>query len=71
MNYYEVVVQLKLEQEDSKGGLKIKTINEQYLVDAMSVTEAEARIVKKFSDSKLEFQVVAVKNSKIIEVVNS
>jgi hypothetical protein len=71
MKYFEVTVQIKLESEDSKGNVKIKTVNEQFLVDAMSVTEAEARVVKKFSGSITDFEVVSVKGSKIIEVISA
>lgn len=69
--YYEVIVEIKNESEDSKGNVKIKTNKEIYLVDAMSVTEAEARVVKLFSHFSQEFQVVGVKSSKIIEVVDA
>jgi len=70
MKYFEVTVQVKIESEDSKGGKKIKNVNEQYLVDAMSCTEAEARVVKKFEGSIVDFEVVSVRGSKIIEVIN-
>jgi hypothetical protein len=69
--YYEVVVQIKLQTEDSKGNVKIKKLKEVYLVDAMSVTEAEARVVKQFEGFSQEFSVLQVKNSKIIEVINA
>lgn len=69
--YYEVVVQIKLQTEDSKGNVKIKKLKEVYLVDAMSVTEAEARVVKQFEGFSQEFAVLQVKNSKIIEVINA
>lgn len=67
--YYEVLVQLKMESD--KG--KIKKVRELYLVDAMSVTEAEARIVKSFSDSGFsqDYSVVSVKGSKVIDVINA
>lgn len=71
MKYYEVIVEIKHESEDSKGNVKIKRNKETYLVDAMSVTEAEARVVKLFSHFQQEFQVVGVKSSKIIEVVEA
>ena len=71
MKYYEVTVEIKSETEDSKGNVRIKTLKENYLVDAMSVTEAEARVVKLFSGFSQDFQVVGVKSSKIIEVVES
>ena len=43
---------------------------EQYLVDALSCTEAEAKLVKKFTKDavKLEYEVVKVSETKIIEV---
>ena len=73
MNYCEVIVSIKTETESKKkgGGLTIKTVKEIYLVDAMSVTEAEARIVELFSKSGFsqDYEVIAVKSSKIIEVV--
>lgn len=71
MKYYEVMVEIVLESEDSKGNVKVKRNKEIYLVDAMSVTEAEARVVKLFSGFTQEFQVVGVKSSKIIEVIES
>ena len=69
MKYFEVVVQVKTETEDSKGNVKIKRNSEVYLVDAMSVTEAEARMVKQFKDVQFEYEVVSVKNSKVLEVI--
>ena len=49
--YYEVLVELRMESESPKGGVKIKKVKESYLVDAMSVTEAEARVVQLFQKS--------------------
>jgi hypothetical protein len=71
MKYFEVIVQVKLESEDSKGNVKIKTLNEVYLVDAMSCTEAEARVTQKFAGAITDFEVVSVKGSKIIDVINA
>jgi len=64
--FYSVLV--SVEVEDAKG--KIKKNKEQYLVDALSVTEAEAKLVKKFTDDgmRLEYEVVKVLETKIIEV---
>jgi len=71
--YFEVLVQMKIESETRKGGVRIKNIRELYLVDAMSVTEAEARVIKSFSDSGFsqDYSVVSVKGSKIIDVITS
>jgi hypothetical protein len=73
MNYYEVLVSIKTETEGYKGAVKIKNVKETYLVDAMSVTEAEARVVKLFAQSGFsqDFEVIGVKGSKVIEVVNA
>jgi len=64
--YYAVTV--AVEVEDAKG--KIKKQKENYLVDAMSVTEAEAKLVNKFVEEavKLEYEVVKVSETNIIEV---
>ena len=73
MKYFEVLVSIKTETEGYKGALKIKNVKETYLVDAMSVTEAEARVVKLFAQSGFsqDFEVIGVKGSKVIEVVNA
>jgi len=65
--YYSVLV--AVEVEDAKG--KIKKQKENYLVDAMSCTEAEAKLVQKFTKDavKLEYEVVKVSETKIIEVI--
>ena len=65
--YYAVMV--AIEVEDAKG--KIKKQKENYLVDAMSCTEAEAKLVQKFTKDavKLEYEVVKVIETKIIEVI--
>lgn len=72
MKYFEVLVEIKTEIE-SKGGVKIKKVKESYLVDAMSVTEAEARVVQLFQKSGFskDFEVVGVRGSKIMEVVEA
>ena len=64
--YYAVTV--AVEVEDAKG--KIKKQKEQYLVDALSCTEAEAKLVKKFVKDavQLEYEVIKVSETNIIEV---
>jgi hypothetical protein len=71
MKYFEVLVSIKTETEGYKGALKIKNVKETYLVDAMSVTEAEARVIKLFAQSGFsqDFEVIGVRGSKVIEVV--
>jgi hypothetical protein len=65
--YYTVTVSVDI--EDAKG--KVKKKNELYLVDALSVTEAEAKLVKKFTADavKLEYEVVKVSETKIVDVL--
>ena len=73
MKYFEVLVSIKTKTEGYKGALKIKNVKETYLVDAMSVTEAEARVVKLFAQSGFsqDFEVIGVRGSKVIEVVSA
>jgi hypothetical protein len=54
------------------NGKQTKT-REQYLVDAMSVTEAEAKINKLFEDEGMstDFQVKSVKETKILQVIEA
>ena len=70
--YYEVSVSVHHEVDGGKGGTKIKKVKENYLVDAMTVTEAEARVVKQFEESgvQLDYEVKGARESKIIEVIN-
>jgi len=71
MKYFEVTVQITIESEDGKGNVKVKKNNELFLVDAMSVTEAEARVVKLFAGYTQDFEVISVRASKVVEVVTS
>jgi hypothetical protein len=65
--YYAVTV--AVEVEDAKG--KIKKQKEQYLVDAVSVTDAETKVTKLFEDEGMstDFQVKSVKETKILQVI--
>lgn len=67
-HYYEVSVKLDKVQEN---GL-IKKVTEKYIVDALSFTEAEARIVKEMQIYRVpEFDVTAIKRTNIAEVVEN
>ena len=50
---------------------KDKKNKEIYLVDALSVTEAEAKVVKDFEASgiQLDYKVIGAKESRIIRVI--
>jgi len=64
--FFQVKVQFT--DIDDKG--KTKKQNIAYLVDAMSVTEAEARVTKYLVDNdESDFEVKAASESKIVEVI--
>ena len=69
--YFEVTVTVQHEVDGGKGGTKIKKAKESYLVDAMTVTEAEARVVKEFESAgvNLDYEVSAARESKILQVI--
>jgi len=69
MAYYTAKVQLTI-IVDTANGTKEKKATEMYLVEALSVTEAEAKVVKDFGNSTLDFEVKAVTNSKIIKIID-
>ena len=64
MGYYTTKVSVAI---DTPKGVKRQT--EMYLVDAQSVTHAEAMVTKDFEGSGIDFEVKAVNNSKIIKVI--
>ena len=66
MRFFEVTVEIKT---DNNG--KIKIVKENYLVDAMSVTEAEARVVEDFRTAgySQDFKVTLVKERKVSGVI--
>lgn len=68
MQYFEVVIEYQNENE--KG--QIKKQKETVLVDAISVTESEAKVVKHLVDAgeTRDYTVQSSKESKIVEVIN-
>lgn len=69
MAYYTAKVQLTT-LTDTANGTKEKKATEMYLVEAMSVTEAEAKVVRDFQGVTIDFEVKAVTNSKIIKIID-
>jgi hypothetical protein len=64
--FFQAKVQFRIEDENGK----VKKQNVSYLVDAMSVTEAEATIVQYLTERDEQgFEVKAVSESKILEVI--
>ena len=66
MAYY--ISTVKIQDENERG--RITSTNEVYCVEAESVTEAEAKVVKEFQGAGVEYQVKAVKESKIIKILD-
>ena len=66
--YFEVTVEVIV--ATLKNG-KDKKAKEIYLVDAMSVTEAEARVVQDFTDAgvQIDYKVSGAKESRVIRVI--
>lgn len=63
-------VKAVFEVEDAKG--KIKKQTETYLVDAMSVTEAEANLVKYLTErGENDFEIKSASKSNIVSVVTA
>ncbi len=63
--YFNVTVKIK--REDDKG--KLKTATERHLVEAESVTEAEARCVKFMEAYKETYNISSVSESKIVQLI--
>jgi|TARA_Y100000592_G_C5373338_1_gene269686 hypothetical protein len=68
MSYYTAKVQLTQLIDTSKG-TKEKSATEIYLVEALSVTEAEAKVINDFKGETMDFEVKAVNSSKIIKII--
>jgi hypothetical protein len=68
MSYYSVLVELEGEPKRSGAPTKLR---EMYLVNALSVTEAEANIIKKLRDEGTlqDFQVTKVSETKYLAVI--
>lgn len=68
MSYYVAKVQLT-DEVDTPKGPKIKKTTETYLVEALSVTEAEAKVIEDFKGYTFDFEVKSVNASKIIKIL--
>lgn len=66
MTYW--IGKVSVKQEDERG--KIKKHTEQFLIDAESATEAEAKIYKEFETTSLEFEIMGVNKSRIIKILD-
>ena len=68
MAYYTAKVQL-IDTIDTPKGQKEKRVTETYLVEALSVTEAEAKVIQDFKGYTFDFEVKSVTASKIIKIL--
>jgi len=68
MSYYTAKVQL-MDEVDTPKGVKVKKTTETYLVEALSVTEAEAKVIKDFTGYNFDFEVKSITASKIIKIL--
>lgn len=66
--FYQATVEI-INEIDTKQGPKEKRVKKHYLIEAVSVTDAEAKVNKTFEKSVVEFEVKAVIASKIEEVI--
>jgi hypothetical protein len=63
-NWY--VARIRFQREDESGSLK--TINETYLIDGVSYTEAEARVFEVIVKNTPDFQLIKLSKMRISEV---
>ena len=68
MSYYVAKIQLT-DEVDTPIGVKIKKMTEMYLVEALSVTEAEAKVISDFTGFAFDFEVKSVTASKIVKIL--
>ena len=61
------IATVKVQDENERG--RISNTNEIYCVEAETVPDAEAKVVKEFEGYQLEFHVKSVKESKIIKIL--
>ena len=68
MKYFEVIVEVEVATLKN-GNPKLK--KEIYLVDAQSVTEAEARVIKDFENAgiRIDYKVASAKESRVLRVI--
>lgn len=64
---FDVTIELKI--EDDKG--HIKKARETYLVEAVSVTDAEATVVNHFKNLTMEYTVKSVKQSRTVDFISN
>lgn len=66
--YYWYTVTIQFVVEDEQTG-KIKKIKENYLTKAISVTDAEASVIKDLEGTMGDFRILKIDESKIVRVI--
>jgi len=66
MTYFDVKIEFKTEDDNGK----VKKVKETYLVEAVSVTDAEAIVTKKFEGGMSDFKVSSVSEKKYMDILN-
>ena len=61
------IATVKVQDENERG--RVINTNEIYCVEADTVTEAEAKVVKEFEGYQLDYHVRSVKESKILKIL--
>jgi hypothetical protein len=61
------IATVRVQDENERG--RIINTNEIYCVEADTVTEAEAKVVKEFEGYSMDYHVKSVKQSKIIKIL--
>jgi hypothetical protein len=66
-SYFRVIAKVDFEGENGK----IKHTNEEYLISAVNVTDAETKLFKFYEDKGYtqDFKVISVRETKIITVI--
>ena len=66
--YYWYTVTIQFVVEDEQTG-KIKKIKENYLTKTISVTDAEASVIKDLEGTMGDFRILKIDESKIVRVI--
>ena len=66
--YYWYTVTIQFLVEDEQTG-KIKKVKENYLTKAISVTDAEASVIKDLEGTMGDFRILKIDESKIVRVI--
>ena len=67
--YYVAKVTLT-EEVDTGNGTKEKKSRYQYLIEAVSITDAEAKMTKDMEGTVSDWEITGVAQSKIVDVIN-